>query len=231
MNVDPPETIRRRRTRRSIRASSVLWSQRSRSPHVLLLTTSRQPPVPWNQPLFRTDHRRHRPPLAPTASHRPPSPRRTSHPQQRPFASLSNPRTTFPFTAPIHWTVVDGWMVYTGAGGVMVEAISNIYADGCQSGLLDPPVRPTVDDLVAAWATSTSSPPQRSTSPLTATPESRSSSPSPTTSGTSARRRRALAGCSPSTTYPALRTLQQLGAGPQPTPPVLGPRHRRTRSP
>jgi hypothetical protein len=55
-------------------------------------------------------------------------------------------------TAPIHWTVVDGWMAYTGAGGVMVEAISNIYADGCQWGLLDPPVGPTVDDLVAAWA-------------------------------------------------------------------------------
>jgi hypothetical protein len=56
------------------------------------------------------------------------------------------------FTAPVSWTVVDGWMVYTGAGGVMVEAISNIYADGCQWVLLDPPVGPTVDDLVAAWA-------------------------------------------------------------------------------
>jgi hypothetical protein len=57
------------------------------------------------------------------------------------------------FTAPIHWTVVDGWMAYKNdAGGVMIEGISNIYADGCQWGLLDPPVGPTAGDLVAAWA-------------------------------------------------------------------------------
>ena len=30
--------------------------------------------------------------------------------------------------------------------------VTNIYADGCQWVLIDPPVGPTVDDLVSAWA-------------------------------------------------------------------------------
>jgi hypothetical protein len=43
-------------------------------------------------------------------------------------------------------------MAYTHTAGLMIEGISNIYTDGCQWVLLDPPVGPTVDDLVAAWA-------------------------------------------------------------------------------
>ena len=35
---------------------------------------------------------------------------------------------------------------------MIFDGIANIYADGCQWVLLDPPVGPTVDDLVAAWA-------------------------------------------------------------------------------
>ena len=40
----------------------------------------------------------------------------------------------------------------SGGHGLIFDGISNIYADGCQWVLLDPPVGPTVDDLVAAWA-------------------------------------------------------------------------------
>ena len=35
---------------------------------------------------------------------------------------------------------------------MVFNGIANIYADACQWVLLDPPVGPTVDDLVAAWA-------------------------------------------------------------------------------
>ena len=58
------------------------------------------------------------------------------------------------FTAPDDW-VVDGSVAYadnSGGRGVFFDGIANIYADGCQWVLLDPPVGPTVDDLVAAWA-------------------------------------------------------------------------------
>jgi basic membrane lipoprotein Med (substrate-binding protein (PBP1-ABC) superfamily)/DNA-binding SARP family transcriptional activator len=57
------------------------------------------------------------------------------------------------FTMPDDWMVFDGWMAYKpDAVGLIVEGISNIYADGCQWVLVDPPPGPTVDDLVAAWA-------------------------------------------------------------------------------
>ncbi len=58
------------------------------------------------------------------------------------------------FTVPDDW-VVDGPAAYvdnSGGHGVVFDGIANIYADGCQWVLLDPPVGPTVDDLVAAWA-------------------------------------------------------------------------------
>ncbi len=60
------------------------------------------------------------------------------------------------FTAPQSWAGVDGWSAYSGLGDdgalVLFDSVSNIYTDGCQWKLLDPPVGPTVDDLVAAWA-------------------------------------------------------------------------------
>ena len=57
------------------------------------------------------------------------------------------------FTVPDHWTVLDGWSAYKDLGtGVLFAGIANIYTDGCRWVLLDPPVGPSVDDLVAAWA-------------------------------------------------------------------------------
>ncbi len=58
------------------------------------------------------------------------------------------------FTAPDDWVV--GGFSYAdnqgGAPGVIFNGIANIYVDACQWVLLDPPVGPTVDDLVAAWS-------------------------------------------------------------------------------
>ena len=56
------------------------------------------------------------------------------------------------FTEPDDWSVDAGFMAYHDSAGVLFDDISNIYTDGCQWVLLDPPVGPTVDDLVAAWA-------------------------------------------------------------------------------
>ena len=74
-----------------------------------------------------------------------------------PVTSAAIPVT---FTVPDDWTIAEGWSAYTGgfgaaAGGltgVVFDEISNVYTDGCQWKLFDPPVGPTVDDLVAAWA-------------------------------------------------------------------------------
>jgi hypothetical protein len=57
------------------------------------------------------------------------------------------------FTAPVDWTVDETWTAYKPNVAVALgfEEIINIYADGCQWVPLDPPVGPTVDDLVAAW--------------------------------------------------------------------------------
>ena len=58
------------------------------------------------------------------------------------------------FTAPDDWVVDEGFSAYADNSGfgVVFDGIANIYADACQWVLLDPPVGPTVDDLVAAWA-------------------------------------------------------------------------------
>jgi len=61
------------------------------------------------------------------------------------------------FTVPFEWTF-DEALATTSKGngigevGLNFHEIPNIYADGCQWTPLDPPVGPTVDDLVAAWA-------------------------------------------------------------------------------
>ena len=39
-----------------------------------------------------------------------------------------------------------------GSVGVNFTQVTNIYADGCQWVLVDPPIGPTVDDLISAWA-------------------------------------------------------------------------------
>ena len=61
------------------------------------------------------------------------------------------------FNTPADWTVIDGWSAYKDAAaaagaGVLFDSITNIYAEGCQWVLVDPPVGPTVDDLATAWA-------------------------------------------------------------------------------
>jgi len=66
----------------------------------------------------------------------------------------SNPLVTFTYVLP------DGW-VPEGDPGFLVGAenavlhfwdVGNVYADGCQGTLLDPPLGPTVDDLANVWA-------------------------------------------------------------------------------
>jgi hypothetical protein len=59
------------------------------------------------------------------------------------------------FTVPDNWTLDEGNAAFKGTGvgavGLHFDEIPNIYADGCQWVPLDPPVGPTVDDLVTAW--------------------------------------------------------------------------------
>jgi hypothetical protein len=60
------------------------------------------------------------------------------------------------FTAPVDWTVADGWSAYkvtsgTAVAGLLFDQIGNIFSEGCQWVQLDPPVGPTVDALVEAW--------------------------------------------------------------------------------
>ncbi len=59
------------------------------------------------------------------------------------------------FTVPDDWTLDEGHAAFKGTGvgavGLHFDEIPNIYADGCQWVPLDPPVGPTVDDLVSAW--------------------------------------------------------------------------------
>ena len=72
------------------------------------------------------------------------------------FAVASANNIPVTFTAPESWGGIDGWSAYSGLGDdgtlVLFDSVSNIYTDGCQWKLLDPPVGPTADDLVAAWA-------------------------------------------------------------------------------
>jgi hypothetical protein len=60
------------------------------------------------------------------------------------------------FTVPYDWAVFQGWLVHkVGRPGpppgpaVAFMEVTNIYTEGC---LVDPPVGPTVDDLVSAFA-------------------------------------------------------------------------------
>ena len=55
------------------------------------------------------------------------------------------------FSAPEDWTVAEGWSAYGEHSGVLFDEVGDIYSDGCQWGLVDPPPGPTVDDLAAAW--------------------------------------------------------------------------------
>jgi hypothetical protein len=78
----------------------------------------------------------------------------------------AGPRTGIGFFAgsanvPVRFTIPPGWemletiaVVKSGADpvfGVAFYDVANIYADGCQWVLVDPPPGPTVDDLVTAY--------------------------------------------------------------------------------
>jgi hypothetical protein len=71
--------------------------------------------------------------------------------------SVTSANIPVTFTVPDDWTVEEGFTAYTGgfgAGGitgVLFDEITNIYTDGCRWTLAEPPVGPTVDDLVTAW--------------------------------------------------------------------------------
>jgi len=60
---------------------------------------------------------------------------------------------------PITYTLPDGWEAEQGEPSVSGESsmvnfwdVRNVYADGCERTLLDPPLGPTVDDLATVWA-------------------------------------------------------------------------------
>ena len=59
-------------------------------------------------------------------------------------------------TMPAGWELSESWYVTrSGADpdfGLVFIDVANIYADGCQWVLVDPPPGPTVDDLVSAYA-------------------------------------------------------------------------------
>jgi hypothetical protein len=68
----------------------------------------------------------------------------------------SAPKVPVTFTMPAGWEMFDEWAVLkSGADpvfGLVFMNVGNIYADGCQWVLVDPPPGPTVDDLVSAYA-------------------------------------------------------------------------------
>ena len=72
------------------------------------------------------------------------------------FFSVQPDPVPVTFTMPAGWEVWDLWFVAKSDAdqefGLMFFVVANIYADGCQWVLSDPPVGPTVDDLVSAWA-------------------------------------------------------------------------------
>jgi hypothetical protein len=62
------------------------------------------------------------------------------------------------FSRPETWDGIEGWSAVSAEDGandgvmVLFDSVSNVYTDGCRWTLLDPPVGPSVGDLVTAWA-------------------------------------------------------------------------------
>ena len=66
------------------------------------------------------------------------------------------PEKSLTFTLPAGWGTEGGWVFRDDAEPIIGLAffdVLNIYADGCEWGLVDPQPGPTVDDLVSAYAT------------------------------------------------------------------------------
>jgi len=67
----------------------------------------------------------------------------------------SVPEVPVTFTMPAGWEAEDGWVRKSNSDplfGLVFIDVANIYTDGCQWRLVQPPVGPTVDDHVAAYA-------------------------------------------------------------------------------
>ena len=68
----------------------------------------------------------------------------------------SDPEVSVTYTMPAGWQSEDVFVTKTGADpvfGLVFSDVWNLYADGCRWRLMDPPVGPSVEDLVAAYAT------------------------------------------------------------------------------
>jgi hypothetical protein len=68
----------------------------------------------------------------------------------------SVPEMSVTYTMPAGWQAEDAFVLRTGADpafGLAFYDVGNIYADGCQWAVMDPPVGPSVDHLVAAYTT------------------------------------------------------------------------------
>ena len=68
----------------------------------------------------------------------------------------SIPEVPAAVTMPAGWYADDMFVSKVDADpvyGMVLTDVGNVYADGCQWQTFDPPVGPTVDDLVAAYAT------------------------------------------------------------------------------
>lgn len=68
----------------------------------------------------------------------------------------SDPEVTVTYSMPAGWQPEEVFVTKTGADpvfGLVFSDVWNLYADGCRWRLMDPPVGPSVDDLVAAYAT------------------------------------------------------------------------------
>ena len=67
----------------------------------------------------------------------------------------TDPDLMVTYTLPEGWVddLSAGYMASSGSAMVNFWDVVNVYADGCEHTLLDPPLGPTVDDLANVWAT------------------------------------------------------------------------------
>jgi hypothetical protein len=98
---------------------------------------------------------------APTAPPTTAAPTTTVAPRTYPTDG-SNGEAAILAGVPITYTLPDGWTVPPDRRGFVLDSgssivniwdVDNVYADGCEHTLLDPPLGPTVEDLATVWAT------------------------------------------------------------------------------
>jgi hypothetical protein len=68
----------------------------------------------------------------------------------------TSPEVPVTVTLPTGWHADDWFVLKSGADpafGLVLSDVANVFVDGCQWQPADPPVGPTVEDLVAAYAT------------------------------------------------------------------------------